>query len=181
VSGDERAAGSGRAVRGADGSPAGDIDAGDFSIDNVDSWRGPTASQASGLTLAAARAIVAAVQGEARTMNVAMSCAVVDSGDQLVAFERMDGADLVGITLARDKAFTALVNRMPTGDLPPIVQPGTEFFGYHTVAGGRTIIFAGGLQLERGGVLVGAVGVSGGDSAQDQRAAEAGVRAFAGG
>jgi uncharacterized protein GlcG (DUF336 family) len=150
-------------------------------LDNVDSWRGPTASQAAGLTLGAARAIIAAVQAEARAMAVAMSCAVVDSGDQLVAFERMDGADLVGITLARDKAFTALVNRMPTGDLPPIVQPGTEFFGYHTVAGGRTIIFAGGMPLERGGVLVGAVGVSGGDSAQDQRAVEAGVRAFTGG
>ena len=151
-----------------------------FAIDNVDSWRGPTASQAAGLTLAAARAIVSAVQAEARSMAVAMSCAVVDSGDQLIAFERMDGADLVGITLARDKAFTALVNRMPTADLPPIVQPGTEFFGYHTIAGGRTIIFAGGLPLERDGILVGALGVSGGDSAQDQRAAEAGKRAFAG-
>jgi hypothetical protein len=31
-------------------------------LDNVDSWRGPTASQAAGLTLAAARAIIAAVQ-----------------------------------------------------------------------------------------------------------------------
>ncbi len=111
-------------------------------------------------------------------MSVAMSCAVVDSGDQLVAFERMDGADLVGITLARDKAFTALVNRMPTGDLPPIVQPGTEFYGYDSVAGGRTIVFAGGMPLERDGVLVGAVGVSGGDAAQDQRAVDAGVRAF---
>jgi uncharacterized protein GlcG (DUF336 family) len=151
-----------------------------FAIENVDSWRGPTASQAAGLTLAAARAIVAAVQAEARSMSVAMTCAVVDSGDQLVAFQRMDGADLVGVTLARDKAFTALVNRMPTGDLPPIVQPGTEFFGYHTVAAGRMIIFAGGLPLERNGVLVGAVGVSGGDAAQDQRAAEAGARAFAG-
>jgi uncharacterized protein GlcG (DUF336 family) len=152
-----------------------------FPIDAVDSWRGPTASQAAGLTLAAARAVIDAVQAEGRAMAVALSCAVVDSGDQLVAFERMDGADLVGITLARDKAFTALVNRMPTGDLPPIVQPGTEFFGYHTVAGGRTIIFAGGLPLERDGVLVGALGVSGGDSAQDQRAAEAGRRAFDGG
>jgi uncharacterized protein GlcG (DUF336 family) len=149
-------------------------------LDNVDSWRGPTASQAAGLTLGAARAIVAAVQAEARAMSVAMSCAVVDSGDQLVAFDRMDGADLVGITLARDKAFTALVNRMPTGDLAPISQPGTEFFGYHTVAGGRTIIFAGGMPLERDGVLIGAVGVSGGDSAQDQRAVEAGVRALSG-
>ncbi|MFL5669565.1 MAG: GlcG/HbpS family heme-binding protein [Chloroflexota bacterium] len=152
-----------------------------FPIDDVDAWRGPTASQAAGLTLAAARAVIDAVQAEGRAMEVALTCAVVDSGDQLVAFERMDGADLVGVTLARDKAFTALVNRMPTGDLPPVVQPGTEFFGYHTVAGGRTIIFAGGLPLERGGVLVGALGVSGGDSGQDQRAAEAGRRAFDGG
>ena len=149
------------------------------SLDNVDSWRGPTASQAAGLTLAAARAIIVAAQSEARALQLAISCAVVDSGDQLVAFERMDGADLVGIILARDKAFTALVNRMPTNDLPPIVQPGTEFFGYHTIAGGRTIIFAGGMPLEVDGVLVGAVGVSGGDSAQDQRAVEAGVAAFA--
>ena len=153
----------------------------DHSLDIVDSWRGPTASQAAGLSLAAARTIVAAVQAEARSLRVAMSCAVVDAGDQLVAFERMDAADLVGITLARDKAYTALVNRMPTGDLPPITQPGTEFFGYHTVAGGRMIIFAGGMPLERNGVLVGAVGVSGGDSDQDQAAVEAGVRAFRGG
>lgn len=150
-----------------------------FAPDNVDSWRGPTASQAEGLTLAAARAIVAAVQAVARELGVAMSCAVVDSGDQLVAFERMDGADLVGITLARDKAFTALVNRMPTRDLAPIVQPGAEFYGYASIAGGRTIVFAGGMPLERDGVLVGAVGVSGGDALQDQRAADVGVAAFA--
>jgi uncharacterized protein GlcG (DUF336 family) len=150
----------------------------DAELDNVDAWRGPTASQSAGLTLAAARRIVAAVQAEARDMAVAMSVAVVDSGDQLVAFERMDGADLVGITLARDKAFTALVNRMPTRDLAPLVQPGTEFYGYDSVAAGRMIVFAGGMPLERNGVLVGAVGVSGGDAAQDQRAADAGVRAL---
>jgi uncharacterized protein GlcG (DUF336 family) len=154
--------------------------AADHPLDNVDGWRGPTASQAAGLTLAAAGAIIAAAQAVARELHVAMSCAVVDSGDQLVAFERMDGADLVGITLARDKAFTALVNRMSTADLAPIVQPGAEFYGYASVAGGRTIVFAGGLPLERDGVLVGAVGVSGGDSAQDQQAVEAAVRAFAG-
>ncbi len=111
-------------------------------------------------------------------MGVAMSCAVVDAGDQLVAFERMDVADLVGITLARDKAFTALVNRMPTRDLAPIVQPGTEFYGYDSIAAGRMIVFAGGMPLECDGVLVGAVGVSGGDAIQDQRAADAATVAF---
>jgi uncharacterized protein GlcG (DUF336 family) len=150
-----------------------------FTPDLADSSRGPTASQATGLTLAAARAIVAAVQAAARDMGVAMTCAVVDAGDQLVCFERMDGADLIGVTLARDKAFTALMNRMSTGDLAPLVQPGTEFYGYDSVAGGRTIVFAGGLPLEIDGVLVGAVGVSGGDSTQDQQAAEAGVAALA--
>jgi len=149
-------------------------------LDNVDASRGPTASQAAGLTLAAARAVIAAVQAEGRAMRVALSCAVVDSGDQLVAFDRMDGADLVGITLARDKAWTALVNRMPTRDLAPLVQPGTEFYGYDSVAGGRTIVFAGGMPLEVHGMLVGALGVSGGDAEQDQRAADAGVRAFRG-
>jgi uncharacterized protein GlcG (DUF336 family) len=144
----------------------------------VDAGRGPTASQAAGLTLAAARRVVSAVLAEGTALRVPLSVAVVDAGDQLVAFERRDGADLVSIGLARDKAFTALVNRMPTGDLGPMVQPGTDFYGYDSVAGGRMIVFAGGLPLERDGVLVGAVGVSGGSAEQDQRAAEAGVAAF---
>ena len=131
------------------------------------------------MTLDAARSAIVAAQAEATAIGVPMTVAVVDSGDQLVAFERMDGADLVGITLARDKAFTALTNRMPTRDLAPVVQPGTEFYGYDSVAGGRTIVFAGGMPPERAGVLVGAVGVSGGDAAQDQRAADAAVAAFA--
>lgn len=149
-------------------------------LDNVDAIRGPTASQAAGLTLAAARRMLAAVEDAAREMRVALSAAVVDGGDQLVAFMRMDGADLVSIGLARDKAFSALVNRMPTGDLPPLVQPGAEFYGYDSVAGGRMIVFAGGMPLELDGVLVGAVGVSGGSSAEDDRAARAAVASLRG-
>jgi uncharacterized protein GlcG (DUF336 family) len=147
-------------------------------LDNVDRWRGPTASQAAGLTLAAARAMIRAAEGVAREIGVAMSVAVVDAGGQLVAFERMDAADLVTIRLATDKAWTALVNRMPTGDLAPIVQPGTEFYGYDSLAGGRMVVFAGGMPLERSGVLVGAVGVSGGSLEEDQRAVDAAVGAF---
>lgn len=147
-------------------------------LDNVDAWRTPSASQAAGLTLAAARRMIAAVEVVARQRSVALSVAVVDAGDQLVAFARMDGADLVSIALARDKAFSALMNRMPTRDLAPLVQPGAEFYGYDSLAGGRMVVFAGGMPLERDSVLVGAVGVSGGDSAQDQEAADAAVAAF---
>jgi len=148
-------------------------------IDAVDPGRPVTASQAAGLTLAAARRIIAAVQDEARAMGVPLSAAVIDAGDQLVAFERMDAADLVSITLARDKAYSALMNRMPTGELAAYAQPGAEFFGYESLSGGRMIVFAGGLPLERGGILVGALGVSGGSAEQDARAADAGARAFA--
>ena len=84
-------------------------------LDNVDPSRPATASQAAGLTLAAARRVVAAVLAEGRAMGIPLSVAVVDSGDQLVAFERMDAADLVSTSLALDKAYSALMNRMPTG------------------------------------------------------------------
>ena len=147
----------------------------------VDAWRGPTASQAAGLTLAAARRAVAAVEREAAEMRVAMTVAVVDAGEQLVAFARMDGADLVGVRLAQDKAYSALVNRMPTRDLAPLVQPGSEFYGYDSLSGGRMIVFAGGMPLERDGVLIGAIGVSGGSAEEDQRAVDSAVEAFAAG
>jgi uncharacterized protein GlcG (DUF336 family) len=147
-------------------------------LDNVDAVRGPTASQAAGLTLAAAKACLKAAMAEGRAMRVAMSVAVVDSGGQLVAFERMDGADLVSIQLAQDKAWTALMNRMPTRDLAPLVQPGADFFGYESIGRGRTIVFAGGMPLVRDGVLVGGVGVSGGSLEEDQAAVDAAVAAF---
>jgi uncharacterized protein GlcG (DUF336 family) len=147
-------------------------------LDNVDAWRTPTASQAAGLTLGAARRIVAAAEEVARGLRVAMSVAVVDAGDQLVAFERMDGSDLVTIGLARDKAYSALMNRMPTRDLAPLVQPGAEFYGYDSLSGGRMVVFAGGMPLELGGVLIGAVGVSGGSAEEDQQAADAAVAAL---
>jgi uncharacterized protein GlcG (DUF336 family) len=147
-------------------------------LDNVDAWRTPTASQAAGLTLTAARRMIAAAESIARELRVAMSVAVVDGGDQLVAFARMDGADLVTVSLARDKAFSALMNRMPTRDLAPLAQPGAEFYGYDSLVGGRMIVFAGGMPLERGGVLVGAIGVSGGSAEEDQQAADAAVAAL---
>jgi uncharacterized protein GlcG (DUF336 family) len=152
---------------------------GRFAPELADPARGPTASQAAGLTLNAATSLMKAAKAAARELEVAISVAVVDQGGQLVAFERMDGADLVTISLAQDKAWTALVNRMPTRDLGPLVQPGAEFYGYESVGRGRTITFAGGMPIEAGGVLVGGVGVSGGSVEQDQSIVEAALGALA--
>ena len=149
-----------------------------FPLDNADASRGPTASQAAGLTLAASKACIKAAMARARELRVAISVAVVDQGGQLAAFERMDAADLVTIQLAQDKAWTALMNRMPTRDLAPLVQPGAEFYGYESIGRGRTIVFAGGMPLARDGILVGGVGVSGGSVEEDQAIVDAAVAAF---
>ena len=151
----------------------------DFPVETTDPNRGPTASQAAGLTLKAATTLMKAAKATARELGVPISVAVVDQGGQLVAFERMDTADLVTIQLAQDKAWTALMNRMPTRDLAPLVQPGAEFYGYESIGRGRTIVFAGGMPVEIGGVLVGGVGVSGGSVGQDQEIVDAALAALA--
>ena len=145
----------------------------------IDPMRGPTASQAAGLTLKAATTMMKAAKAAARERGVPISVAVVDQGGQLVAFERMDGADLVTVTLAQDKAWTAVVTRMPTRELAPLVQPGADFFGYESIGRGRTIAFAGGMPVERDGVLVGGVGVSGGSLEEDQAIVDAAMGSFA--
>ena len=77
-------------------------------------------------------------------------------------------------------AFSALVKDMPTSELGPLVQPGSEFYGYDSLAGGRMVVFGGGLPIEMAGVLVGAVGVSGGSAVQDEQCARAGLEAVVG-
>jgi uncharacterized protein GlcG (DUF336 family) len=57
-------------------------------------------------------------------------------------------------------------------------QSGGPLFGIHASNGGRVMIFAGGIPLRRDGKIVGAIGVSGGDSDQDQTVAEAGAGAL---
>lgn len=150
----------------------------DFPVEVTDPGRGATASQAAGLTLKAATTLMKAAKAAARELGVPISVAVVDQGGQLVAFERMDTADLVTIQLAQDKAWTALMNRMPTRDLAPLVQPGAEFYGYESIGRGRTIVFAGGMPVDIGGVLVGGVGVSGGSVEQDQQIVDAALAAL---
>jgi uncharacterized protein GlcG (DUF336 family) len=131
-----------------------------------------------GVTLEAARDAVAAARRAAEAIGVAMNIAVVDEGNNLVAFERMDGAWLGSIDIAQGKAYTARAFNMPTKDLAPLCQSGQPLFGIHASNGGRLVIFAGGIPLAHGGEVVGAIGVSGGSVEQDQAVAEAGAAGF---
>lgn len=128
--------------------------------------------------LADARRVIAAAEKEADRIGQPMNIAVADAGGNLVSHVRMDGAWLGSIDIAIKKAYTSRAFDIATRDLAPLAQPGADFYGIHASNDGRIMIFAGGIPLKRDGVVVGAIGVSGGTGEQDQAVAEAGARAF---
>ena len=107
-----------------------------------------------------------------------VSVAVVDAGGHLIAFTRMDGAEIAGPVLARDKAYTAVAHRCATGELGEAISPGGDLVGMNSADDGRYIAFGGGLPLWSDGRVVGGVGVSGGTAAQDVAAATVALAAY---
>jgi uncharacterized protein GlcG (DUF336 family) len=133
---------------------------------------------ASRINLEVGLKLIDAAKKKAQQIGVPMDIAVVDEGNNLVAFERMDGAWLGSIDIAMNKAYTARAFNLGTRELAPLCQPNKPLFGIDASNQGRLIIFAGGIPLKVGGEVVGAIGVSGGSVEQDQDVAEAGVAAF---
>jgi uncharacterized protein GlcG (DUF336 family) len=130
------------------------------------------------VTLADARRIIAAAEKKAAEIGQPMNIAVADSGGNLIAHVRMDGAWMGSIDISIKKAWTARAFDLSTKDLAANSQSGDQFFGIHASNDGRVMIFAGGIPLKKGGKVVGAVGVSGGSGEQDHSVAEAGVAAY---
>jgi uncharacterized protein GlcG (DUF336 family) len=128
--------------------------------------------------LAIALKMVAAAHSEAARRSILVSAAVVDAGGHLVAFGRMDGAEIAGPVLAVDKAYTAVANRIATSELATLAAPGGDLFGIHANGGGRFVIFGGGVPITTDGIVVGAVGVSGASAAEDEACAVAALAVF---
>ena len=133
---------------------------------------------ANGMTLDEAHQIISAARTKAEEIKVPMNIAVVDTGNNLTAFARMDGAWLGSIDIAISKAKTARYFDMTSADLGAASQAGQPLFGINTSNDGTIIVFGGGIPLVRGGIIVGAVGVSGGAVPQDIEVAEAGAESF---
>ena len=125
-----------------------------------------------------ARRVIAAGEAKAREIGQPMNVAVADAGGTLVAHVRMDGAWIGSVDIAIGKAFTSRAFDITTQDLAANAQSGDQFFGIHASNGGRVMIFAGGIPLKSEGVVVGAVGVSGGSGEQDHAVAEAAAAAL---
>ena len=130
------------------------------------------------LKLADARRIIDAAEKKAIEIGQPMNIAVVDEGANLISHIRMDNAWIGSINIAINKAFTARAFNISTKELAENSQPGDQFYGIHVSNHDRVMIFAGGIPLkDQNGVVIGAIGVSGGSGVQDQTVAEAGASA----
>lgn len=133
------------------------------------------------MTLEKAKAMIEAAEREAERLVIPVVIAVSDAGGNLVALHRMDGALLVSIELAVNKAYSAVALRMATHELAKLAQPGQSLFGIDKANHGRIVIFGGGMPILSGERMTGGLGVSGGTVEQDMAIANAGVQSLVSG
>lgn len=127
------------------------------------------------ISLERALAVINAVVSEAKKRDWKMNIAVVDSGGNLVAFQRMDGAQLGSIQIAEHKARAAVIFRRETKFFENAIQ-GNNLNYLMTLDG--VIASRGGIPLIDQGKLTGAIGCSGGTDSQDEIVCRAGVALF---
>ncbi|HXA97366.1 MAG TPA: heme-binding protein [Candidatus Dormibacteraeota bacterium] len=128
------------------------------------------------ITLEQAKKIVAGAEAESKKNSWSMVITVLDSGGHVVLTERMDGAQLGSIDVARDKAYSAVAFRRPTKVFEDLVAQGGANLRILKLSGASPV--EGGIPIVVDGKVIGAVGVSGGTAQQDGQAAKAGVDAL---
>src|SRR5256885_16153504 len=102
---------------------------------------------------------------KARQLDVAENVAILDDGGNLKAFSRMDGAPILCIEIAQNKAYTALFG-VSTQELFDFIQGDPSLLaGMPTLA--RLAAWGGGFPIKVDGEIVGAIGVSGAPEVQN--------------
>ena len=128
-----------------------------------------------GVTIDQAKGAAAAALAEARANLWNMAVAVVDTAGLLVYFEKMDGTQNGSVVIAQAKARSAALFMRPTKAFQDMLASGGE--GMRVLGLEGAVPVEGGLPLVIDGRIAGAIGVSGGTSAQDGQCAQAGVGA----
>jgi glc operon protein GlcG len=105
-----------------------------------------------------------------------MAVAVVDTGGHLVYFEKMDDTQTGSVAVAVAKARSAALFKRPTKVFQDTLAGGGE--GLRVLRLENAVPVEGGIPLAMDGKIVGAIGLSGGTSAQDGQCAQAGVNAL---
>jgi len=120
-----------------------------------------------------AQAAISAAVAESNKRGWKLNVAVVDSGGHLVAFARMDGAQLGSIAISEHKARASVKFRRETKAFEAGVQGGNNYL----LTLDDVIASRGGIPLMEGGRMVGAIGCSGGTGSQDEVVCRAGADA----
>jgi uncharacterized protein GlcG (DUF336 family) len=128
------------------------------------------------ITLDDAKKAMAAAEAEARKNNWNVAIAILDAGGHLILFQKMDDTQIGSVNIAIGKAKTAVNFKRPTKAMEDIVAGGRMAF---LAVEGITPI-QGGLPVVVDGKAIGAVGVSGVQSSQDEQVAQAAVNVLQG-
>ena len=134
----------------------------------------------SSISIELAHRIVAAAEAKAKEMAHPFVIAVCDESGVLKAFSRMDGAALLSVQVAQDKAYTAAGFGMATDGWHDFIKDDPPLASGAVGGIDRLVVFGGGYPIKVGDQVVGAIGVSGGHYSQDMDVAKAGL-AVAGG
>lgn len=126
------------------------------------------------ITLEAAKNMAAAGEAEARKNGWNVAIAIVDAGGGLILFQKLDDTQPGSIVVAQAKARTAALFKRPTKAMEEAVAAGKQ--GFLAVEG--IVPIQGGLPVVVEEKVIGAVGVSGVTSAQDEQVALAALRAL---
>jgi glc operon protein GlcG len=124
------------------------------------------------ISLERASAAIAAAVTEAKKHDWKLNVAVVDSGGNLVAFQRMDGAQLASIQICEHKARAAATFRRETRVFEDAIQLKQN---YYVMTLDGVVASRGGIPLIEGGKIVGGIGCSGGTGSQDEVACKLGA------
>jgi glc operon protein GlcG len=127
------------------------------------------------ISLERASFAIAAAVAEAKRHDWKLNVAVVDSGGNLVAFQRMDGAQLASIQVSEHKARAAVTFRRETRVFEEAIQ--LKNYNYVMTLDG-VVASRGGIPLVEGGKLIGGIGCSGGTGSQDEVACKVGAAAL---
>ncbi|WP_340539147.1 GlcG/HbpS family heme-binding protein [Nocardioides sp. GXZ039] len=128
------------------------------------------------MSLGEAQELIVAATAHAAELAVNIAAVVLDPAGRLVAAARMDGAPLMAVDMATGKAYTAAGMGAPTEVWEEATKADAGFGGAITSVPGFTP-FGGGKPLTDAGVLVGAIGISGGTVEQDVEIAQAALDA----
>ena len=128
------------------------------------------------ITLAEAKRAAAAALEPAKANGWTVAVAIVDPGGHLVYLEKLDETQVGSVPVAEAKARSAAIYKRPTKMLQDVLARGGD--GLRVLRLEGAIPVEGGVPLLIDGKLVGALGISGGSSAEDEACAVAGAAAL---